>query len=84
MTPYQFGLCQKGYKRRKERDHDHAAWVMWHNALLSGVSGKKFPKLDMFMSNNKKSKKSVDESSIKAWLKAYSKRYEEANAGSKT
>lgn len=75
LTPWQFFKCLEGYRSRKNKEHDSAAWMMWHNALLSGASGKNFPKLEKFMSSYKKPSKSVDEGAIMGWLKAYSKRY---------
>jgi hypothetical protein len=52
---------------------------MWHNALLSGVSGKKFPPLKKFLSTAKNPVKSVNEHAIMDWLKAYKKRYDKEN-----
>lgn len=49
--------------------------MMWHNALLSGASGKGFPSLDKFLSSYKAPVKKVDEQAMMGWLKSYSKRY---------
>lgn len=65
---------------RKQREHDSNAWMMWHNAILSGVSPKKFPKLSQFLHSAKKPVKSLNENAIMDWLKGYSREYKKQNA----
>jgi hypothetical protein len=55
---------------------------MWHNALLSGVSGKGFPKLERFLTTQKKHVNGVDEHAIMGWLKAYKERYKKEHGSS--
>lgn len=63
----------KAYKDKREEDHDHAAWIMYHGALLARM--KTMPPLKQFLSG-KKPVKILDETAIMAHLKAYQKRYE--------
>ena len=58
-----------------ELEHDTAAWMMWHNALLSNADPKKFPKFEQFKYRSEKPVKNLDENAIMNWLKSYSERY---------
>ena len=78
LTPWLFEQCIEGYKSRKDAEHDNAVFAWWHNALLSGASGKSFPAIEKFMINppRKKAVKGVDEGAIMDWLKTYSRERE--------
>lgn len=74
MTPWQFKVCVNGYAKKKENDHDHAAWIMYHGAALTRV--KKLPELKQFLSSAKvqTTSQGINERAILERLKAYSKR----------
>jgi hypothetical protein len=59
---------------RKTR-HELRAWHAWHTAVLGRV--KKMPTLASLTAVKKEKRKGVDESALKAHLKAYQKRREE-------
>ena len=82
ITPWQFSLYIEAAGKRREDEHDHASWIMWHGAVLSrwptGKKAKKFPDLKKFLSgalNHKKHIPRIDENAIMAQLKAYSREY---------
>ena len=70
MTPWQFSRCAEAYKKRKEEEHEHAVWIMWHAEALSRTE--KLPSMKDLLA--KQAKTSIDEGSIKARLTAYNKR----------
>lgn len=72
LTPYQFGLCMRGYEERERRQHDAAIWVGWHTAAFQ--KSKRLPPLKDYLSSSKKRMQGVDEDAIMARLKAYQKR----------
>lgn len=85
MTPWQFRVAMKASLRKAEMDHDRSAWHMWHTAMLSGVTGKKFPPLKKFLSSSQKpvdGYNRIDENALKAGLKAYSERWKKKHGHS--
>ena len=72
LTPWQLRCSLEGYRMRREADHDQAAWMMWHGAVLQRV--KKIPALDEFLAGKKKRVNTIDEAAILTRLKAYNKR----------
>jgi hypothetical protein len=72
MTPWQFKTYIDGFSDRKEQEHKHSAWIMYHGAALARAS--KMPPLTAFI-EHKKPVKGIDEAAIMARLKAYKKRY---------
>jgi hypothetical protein len=76
MTPWQLSQIVKAYIEKKEEDHDHDAWIMWHGAILPKL--KTMPDLKDFLSSAKKKQvQKIDEHAILARLKAYQKRVEQ-------
>ncbi len=75
LTPYQFNLCAAAHNEKTQYDHNMTAWGMWTNAMLTGVSGKKFPPLKKFLFGyNESQDKRIDEDEIKGIFSRYQQR----------
>jgi hypothetical protein len=74
LTPWQYKCCVESANKRRADEHDHAAWLMWHNAALPKM--KEFKPLSAFLSSAHKPKAvtGIDEAAIMARMKAYNKR----------
>lgn len=76
MTPWQLTLAFRAYIRRKEAQHDHDAFMMYHGAVLARV--KRMPPFKNYLSASlKKPKKGIDERDIIGRLKAYQSQQKE-------
>jgi hypothetical protein len=70
LTPWQFRQYFLGHVEAARRQHDQAAWMMWHCAALTR-SDKQLPPLKDFLSSRKNSVKRIDEAAIMQQLRLY-------------
>lgn len=82
ITPWQFGLLVDASVKQKEDDHDHWAWLMYHNAVIPMM--KRTPLLDRFLSRAKKPVKGFDENAMLTFLKGYQAKRDKDGTNSKT
>ncbi|MBQ2263267.1 MAG: hypothetical protein II336_18135 [Loktanella sp.] len=60
ITLREYAAHMDGAARRLEREHKSRAWLAHTTAALSGVSGKKFPKLEELTAGKPKAEPGAD------------------------